>query len=197
MAEWAGLLAILLTNLNWKGHLGNHPESIHWISHWLCQHWPAGGTSGESFMRTAWGGAGEWIRQSSNNINCPKWGDWAKAWISESFLFLYDSCLLLKARWDGWDISEKSRVVGRALASGDGDGSLFSAPYSLGARSIAVACLPCPASQTQHKDQAKITWDCSNPLKAVTSLDNNTGIFIWELRGSKIMEKSWENITCT
>lgn len=147
-------------------------------------------------MRTARGGAGECIRQSSNNINCPKWGDWAKAWISGSFLFLYDSCLLLKARWDRWDISEKNRVVKRALPSGDGDVSRFSAPYSLGARSIDVACFPCPASQTRHKDQVKITWGFK-PFESCNILDNNTGIFIWELRGRKIMEKSWENITCT
>lgn len=47
----------------------------------------------------------------------------------------------------------------------------FSAPYSLGARSIDVACLPCPTSQTRHKDQVKITRGCSNPLKAVTPRD--------------------------
>lgn len=122
-------------------------------------------------MKTVQGGAGECIRQSRNNINCPKWGDWAKAWISGSFLFLYVSCPLLKARWDRWDISEKNRVMGRSLASGDGDVDLFSAPSSLGARRIDVACLPCPTSQTRHKDQVKITRGCSNPLKAVTPRD--------------------------
>ena len=66
---------------------------------------------------------------------------------------------------------QKRRAVERALASGDGDVDLFSAPSSLGARSIDVACLPCPTSQTRHKDQVKITQGCSNPLKAVTPRD--------------------------